>query len=208
MTKDKIFDYGFMSLGVLLQVICFILTKDDILSFICGLSGVINVVLCSQRKMSFYLFAYIQMFTYIIIIYQNKLWGELGENIFYLVTTTVALFLWKKNYNKEENVVEAKKFTNMDWVISGGVFILATFILYWFLLKTDDPKPFLDAVSTVPAFIAQILLMLRYREQWVMWLIVDIATLILWISIGNIFMVMQYIFWTMNCVYGYYKWSC
>lgn len=208
MTKDKIFDYGFMSLGVLLQVICFILTKDDILSFICGLSGVINVVLCSQRKMSFYLFAYIQMFTYIIIIYQNKLWGELGENIFYLVTTTVALFLWKKNYNKEENVVEAKKFTNMDWVISGGVFILATFILYWFLLKTDDPKPFLDAVSTVPAFIAQILLMLRYREQWVMWLIVDIATLILWVSIGNIFMVMQYIFWTMNCVYGYYKWSC
>lgn len=208
MTKDKIFDYGFMSLGVLLQVICFILTKDDILSFICGLSGVINVVLCSQRKMSFYLFAYIQMFTYIIIIYQNKLWGELGENIFYLVTTTVALFLWKKNYNKEENVVEAKKFTNMDWVISGGVFILATFILYWFLLKTDDPKPFLDAVSTVPAFIAQILLMLRYREQWVMWIIVDIATLILWISIGNIFMVMQYIFWTMNCVYGYYKWSC
>lgn len=208
MTKDKIFDYGFMSLGVLLQVICFILTKDDILSFICGLSGVINVVLCSQRKMSFYLFAYIQMFTYIIIIYQNKLWGELGENIFYLVTTTVALFLWKKNYNKEENVVEAKKFTNMDWVISGGVFILATFILYWFLLKTDDPKPFLDAVSTVPAFIAQILLMLRYREQWVMWLIVDIATLILWISIGNIFMIMQYIFWTMNCVYGYYKWSC
>ena len=128
MTKDKIFDYGFMSLGVLLQVICFILTKDDILSFICGLSGVINVVLCSQRKMSFYLFAYIQMFTYIIIIYQNKLWGELGENIFYLVTTTVALFLWKKNYNKEENVVEAKKFTNIDWVITGGVFILATFI--------------------------------------------------------------------------------
>ena len=208
MTKDKIFDYGFMSLGVLLQVICFIFTKDDVLSFICGLSGVINVVLCSQRKMSFYLFAYIQMFTYIIIIYQNKLWGELGENIFYLVTTTVALFLWKKNYNKEENVVEAKKFTNMDWVICGGVFILGTFILYWFLLKTNDPKPFLDAVSTVPAFIAQILLMLRYREQWVMWLIVDIATLILWISIGNIFMVMQYIFWTMNCVYGYYKWSC
>ena len=207
MTKDKIFDYGFMSLGVLLQVICFMLTNDDILSFICGLSGVINVVLCSQRKMSFYLFAYIQMLTYIIIIYQNQLWGELGENIFYFVTTTVALFLWWKNYNKEEKIVEARKFGKFGWVISGTIFVVATVVLYGILLKTNDPKPFLDGVSTVPAFIAQVLLMMRYREQWIMWFIVDIATLILWISLGNVFMILQYIFWTMNCVYGYYKWS-
>ena len=113
MNKTKIFDYGFMSLGIVLQVICFLLTKDDILSFICGLSGVINVVLCSQRKISFYIFAYIQMLTYIIIIYKNQLWGELGENIFYLITTTVALFLWLKNYNKEEKVVEAKNLVNL-----------------------------------------------------------------------------------------------
>ena len=207
MTKDKIFDYGFMSLGVLLQVICFMLTNDDILSFLCGLSGVINVVLCSQRKMSFYVFAYIQMLTYIIIIYQNQLWGELGENIFYFVTTTIALFLWWKNYNKEEKIVEARKFGKFGWVISGTIFVVATVVLYGILLKTNDPKPFLDAVSTVPAFIAQVLLMMRYREQWIMWFIVDIATLILWISLGNVFMILQYIFWTMNCVYGYYKWS-
>lgn len=205
--KSKIFDYGFMSLGIILQVVCFLFTKDDILSFICGLSGVINVVLCSQRKMSFYIFAYIQMLTYIIIIYQNQLWGELVENIFYLITTTVALFLWMKNYNKEEKVVEAKKFSKLDWIVSSTIFVVATAVLYGILLKTNDPKPFLDAVSTVPAFIAQVLLMLRYREQWIMWLVVDIATLILWCSIGNVFMIMQYIFWTLNCVYGYYKWS-
>lgn len=207
MSKAKIFDYGFMSLGIILQVICFLFTKDDILSFICGLSGVINVVLCSQRKMSFYIFAYIQMLTYIVIIYKNQLWGELGENVFYLVTTTIALFLWKKNYNKDEKLVKAKKFKYKEWLISGMVFVVATAVLYRILLKTNDPKPFLDAVSTVPAFIAQVLLMARYREQWVMWFIVDIATLILWISIGNVFMIMQYIFWTLNCIYGYYKWS-
>lgn len=40
MNKTKIFDYGFMPLGIILQVICFLFSKDDILSFICGLSGV------------------------------------------------------------------------------------------------------------------------------------------------------------------------
>ena len=33
MNKTKIFDYGFMSLGIILQAICFLFSKDDILSF-------------------------------------------------------------------------------------------------------------------------------------------------------------------------------
>ena len=207
MIKSKWFDYGFMLFGVLLQIVCYLFTRDGLLSFICGLSGAINVVLCSQKKLSFYFFAYIQMFTYIIIIYQNKLWGELGENIFYVITTTIALFLWIKNYNKEEKEVNVKKFSPVNWLITILTFVINTILLYVILLRTNDPRPFLDAISTVPAFIAQILLMLRYREQWIMWLVVDVATLILWISIGHIFMVDQYIFWIMNCIYGYIKWS-
>ena len=205
--KNKYFDYIFMLLGIIIQVVCFIFTGDAVLSFICGLSGVINVVLCSQKKLSFYFFAYIQMFTYIIIIFQQHLYGELAENIFYVITTTIALFLWIKNYNKEEKEVIARKLSKQAWILCCSIFIISTILLYIILLKTNDPRPFLDAISTVPAFIAQILLMLRYREQWIMWFIVDVATLILWISIGNIFMIMQYIFWIINCIYGYINWS-
>ena len=205
--KNKYFDYIFMLLGIIIQVVCFIFTGDAVLSFICGLSGVINVVLCSQKKLSFYFFAYIQMFTYIIIIFQQHLYGELAENIFYIITTTIALFLWIKNYNKEEKEVIARELSKQAWILCCSIFIISTILLYIILLKTNDPRPFLDAISTVPAFIAQILLMLRYREQWIMWFIVDVATLILWISIGNIFMIMQYIFWIINCIYGYINWS-
>lgn len=205
--KNKYFDYIFMLLGIIIQVVCFIFTGDAVLSFICGLSGVINVVLCSQKKLSFYFFAYIQMFTYIIIIFQQHLYGELAENIFYVITTTIALFLWIKNYNKEEKEVIARELSKQAWILCCSIFIISTILLYIILLTTNDPRPFLDAISTVPAFIAQILLMLRYREQWIMWFIVDVATLILWISIGNIFMIMQYIFWIINCIYGYINWS-
>ena len=207
MSKLKTFDWVFMLFGVLLQIICYIFTGNELLSFICGLSGAINVVLCSQKKLSFYLFAYIQMFTYIVIIFQQHLWGELVENIFYVITTTIALFIWIKNYNKEEKEVETQKLTKNGWIIYCSITIIGTILLYIILLHTNDPRPFLDAVSTVPAFIGQFLLMFRYREQWVMWLVVDITTLILWISIGNIFMVMQYVFWIINCIYGYIKWS-
>lgn len=207
MKQTKYFDYMFMLLGILIQVVCFMFTGDDILSFICGLSGAINVVLCSQRKLSFYFFAYIQMFTYIIIILQQHLWGEFVENIFYVITTTIALFIWIKNYNKEDHTVESRKLSIQGYITYCTIFVVGTILLYIILLRTNDPRPFLDAISTVPAFIAQILLMTRYREQWIMWFIVDVTTLILWISVGNMFMIMQYVFWIMNCIYGYIKWS-
>lgn len=41
--KSKIFDYGFMSLGIILQVICFLFSKDDILSFMGIINGVVSI---------------------------------------------------------------------------------------------------------------------------------------------------------------------
>lgn len=207
MANLKTFDWIFMLIGILLQVVCYIFTGDELLSFVCGLAGAINVVLCSQKKLSFYLFAYIQMFTYIIIIYREHLWGEFIENIFYVITTTIALFIWIKNYNKEELEVESRQLTLNGWLTYGTICLLGSIILYIFLINTNDPEPFLDTISTVPAFVAQFLLMFRYREQWVFWLIIDVASLVMWISVGNVFMVMQFVFWTANCIYGFIKWS-
>ena len=67
--------------------------------------------------------------------------------------------------------------------------------------------PFMDSLTTVTAIIAQVLMITRYREQWVFWVAVDIASIVLWASIGNYYMVIQYVFWTLNCFYGYYKWG-
>ena len=54
---------------------------------------------------------------------------------------------------------------------------------------------------------AQILLTFGYREQWVGWLIEDVTSVVMFIILGNWVMVAQYIFWTINCIYGWVKWS-
>ena len=88
----------------------------------------------------------------------------------------------------------------------GGLLIGVT-VLTIILRNTNDPLPFLDAISTIPAFIAQVLMVLGYREQWLHWIIIDIASVIMFLMIGNWMMVVMFIFWTLNCVYGWYKWT-
>ena len=70
-----------------------------------------------------------------------------------------------------------------------------------------NTQPMMDSLTTVPAIAAQTLYMLRYREQWIYWLIIDIASIVMWSIAENYCVVAQYVFWTLNCVYGYYLWS-
>ena len=64
----------------------------------------------------------------------------------------------------------------------------------------------IDIVTSILAIIAQILMVLGYREQWYFWFGVDVLCVILFASMNEWCMVVQYIFWTINCVYGYLNW--
>ena len=76
------FDVLFLLFGIITQLITFAITKDSLLSLISGLSGVISVVLCSQKKISFYFFGFIQLFTYVILSWGKGFFGDLIENGF------------------------------------------------------------------------------------------------------------------------------
>ena len=81
------------------------------------------------------------------------------------------------------------------------------------LLMTDDPQPVSDALAMTVAVGAQFLLTFAFIEQWFMWLVVNGANLIMWsiaaargVQFAPI-MIIQYVFYTMNSIYGIVLWS-
>lgn len=64
----------------------------------------------------------------------------------------------------------------------------------------------LDSVTSVPAYIAQILMVLGNSASWFYWAILDIFSVVLAWRAGSYVMVAQFIFWTLNTFYGFYKW--
>lgn len=197
----------FLAVGLIIQVLTYIFTQDTFLSLVSGLCGVVSVVLCSQKKMSFYIFGYVQLITYVILCFQQKLYGEILENVFYFITMLVGFVLWIKHYEGRKNEVEMRR---LRVVCNFSVAVLTTwmtFFMYYFLSKTDDTQPMMDAITTVPAITAQTLMILRYRESWIYWLIIDVGAVGMWWNAENYCMVAQYVFWSLNCLYGWTKWS-
>ena len=195
----------FLAFGLLLQTLVYTMSNDSTLSFISGLLGVFAVVLCSQRKVISYVFGIAQLLTFLVIVWQNNLYAKVAENVFYLLTMVIGIVIWKNNY-KEEQVQSRKISIPHLTLILAGTTLLSAGVGY-ILTFTNDAHPYIDAFTTIPAFVAQILMITRYREQWIFWLIIDIGSILMWIHAGDWCMVAQFVFWTANCIYGFYKWS-
>lgn len=199
------FALWFVLTGIATQAVVFALSNDSLLSFVSGVAGVVSVVLCSQRKISFYFWGFLQIATFVVLCVQEQLYGKLIENAFYFVTMAAGLVMWIKY--RQGGVVKTRKLSRPDmwWLL--GYSAVSIILLYVLLRMIDGEQPLMDSFTTMLAIIAQMLMVYRYRESWFFWLVVDVACTVLWYVEGNWCMVAQYIFWTANCVYGMIRWG-
>ena len=206
----SLFDKLFMISMLLVQIVVFCVSPDSVLGVIAGISGVISVVLCAKGKISFYFIGFVQTITYTFLAWRNCFYGEVMENIFYLVTMVWGIFVWKKNSTVDDNGsahVEVLKFTPVMWVLSILGTVACTLGMGYWLDSIGSAQAYTDAATNILAIFAQILMVKRYKEQWLWWFIIDILCLKMWFVAGNWSMVAMYVAWTINCVYGWYNWT-
>ena len=209
-TGYSTFEKAFLALMLAMQIIVFCIAPDTPLNIIAGIAGVISVVLCAKGKTAFYFIGFVQTTTYLFLAWQNCFYGEVIENVFYLVTMVWGIFVWKKNSVTNEDGTEdvkAKKFTPVMWIVSIVGTIAATIGMGYFLKNIGSAQAYTDAATNVMAIFAQLLMVRRYREQWIWWIVIDLFCIKMWFVAGNWSMVAMYIAWTANCVYGWYNWS-
>ena len=211
--KFTYFEWG-MVLAVVGFTIYFSITDTTntvlylIIDAIAAISGILCVVLCAKGKKSQYIWGVLNVVGYVIIAWINKYYGEVMLNaLYYLPSQFIGYYLWNKHTNEETDDVEGNKLNitkSILLVIVCGVGIL----LYKILLDAlGGQGTLLDSASTTISVFANLLMMLRYREQWLLWIIIDIITVIMWILAGDLIMVTMWSVYLINAFYGYYNWT-
>ena len=182
---------------------------DSPWSLISGLLGICSVVLGAQGNILTFVFGFAQVGTYTYLCVQERFYAEIALNIFYFVTMIYGVYVWKKRLSQTDSLqIHTRQLSRQITPVLLVSVILLSVVVGWLLQRyTDDPQPYLDAFTTVPAIVAQILMVLAFREQWYIWILVDILALVMWLRAGNYCMAAQYLFWCANCVYGYIQWS-
>ncbi len=211
--KEQLVGYAFLLTGLAVQVLVYCLHPDNPWSLVSGLLGMCSVVLCSQGNILTFAFGFGQILTYSYLCYLERFYAGIALNAFYFVTQIYGVYSWRRQLrHADEQTLSVPvptrrlPFPALCVVALGALFVslLTGFCLSRF---TADTSPYLDAFTTVPALVAQVLMILVYREQWYLWLFVDALSVLMWLLAGNYCMAALYAFWCVNCVYGYVQWT-
>lgn len=198
----------FLVSGLLVQIVTFCIIPHSPWALISGLLGICSVVLGAQGNILTFVFGFAQVGTYTYLCCVEHFYAEIAINIYYFVTMIYGAYCWRKRLKYNTLQVQTRRLSPKLIPLIGMSIVALSVLTGWLLGRyTDDPQPYLDAFTTVPAIVAQILMVMAYREQWYLWFVVDVLAMVMWLRAENYCMAAQYAFWCANCVYGYIQWT-
>ncbi|MBR4387473.1 MAG: nicotinamide mononucleotide transporter [Treponema sp.] len=186
--------------------------KDSWIGILASVSGVICVIFCGMGRISNYLFGTVNTILYAYIAWRAKYYGDVMLNmLYYLPTNIIGWIAWKKNMNADTNEVYKKRMSlKMDLLLA--IVSMAGVFGYAYVLKLlGGNLPLVDSMSTVFSIIAQILMIKRFMEQWVVWIIVDVVSVIMWIAAlstdgASVAVLLMWSVFLINAVIMFVKW--
>lgn len=186
---------------------------DTAVGIICATTGVASVVCTGKGKLSAYLFGTVNVVLYTIISWEAKYYGEVMLNaLYYFPMEFYGFYVWSRHMNQETHEVEKKRMKPRGRLIMTASVLIGTLSYGWLLQKLGGTLPYVDALSTVVSVVAMIISVKMFMEQWILWIMVDIVTIIMWgfsfwqgnDSIATLLMWIVYLF---NAVIMYVKWK-
>lgn len=209
----SLFEIIWLVSSTVIMIALSVVWGDNLLALISGITGILGVVLAAKGKVSTYFFATINVAIYAYLTFQNALYGEFMLNTFYYIPMNfVGFYLWSRHKNQESGDVEGRELTKKQITIL--LVVVAVIVVgYWNILsRMGGQLALIDAMSTIFSVVALILQVARYAEQWLLWIIVNVVSVIMWgLLIGKdssaITMVVMWIAYLFNSVYGYYNWK-
>ena len=193
----------------------------DVIGSVAGITGVLCVVLVAKGSIWNYLFGLVNVSLYAYISYKASLYGDAGLNaLYYLPMQFIGWWQWRKrgaamSESEADGAGVQVKARRFSWrqravlavgcaaaVIAGG------FILRYF----GDPQPFKDSTTTVLSIVAQALMALAFMEQWALWIITNVVSVVMWsicVARGEAHaavMVIMWVFYLLNSLNGFRVW--
>ena len=193
----------------------------DVIGSLAGITGVLCVVLVAKGSIWNYLFGLVNVSLYAYISYKASLYGDASLNAFYYVPMQfIGYWQWRKRgaaVSKAEAdgqgvQVKARRFTWGQRLILAFGCIAAVVAVGFILRHFGDPQPFKDSTTTVLSIVAQALMALAFMEQWALWIITNVVSVVMWcicVARGEAHagvMVIMWVFYLLNSINGLRVW--
>lgn len=213
--KNKIlspYDW-FLIIGIIALNIAYSILSDDLdpLGSITAITGVLCVVLVAKGSIWNYLFGLVNVSLYAYISFVASAYGDAALNaLYYFPMQFIGYFAWKKRVSDKQ--VKARRLSFRQRSLIAALCIALTLALGFILKGYGDGQPFKDSATTVLSIVAQALMAMAFMEQWVLWILTNVISVVMWCAFAfdgvphATVMVIMWVFYLLNSINGLRVW--
>jgi len=199
---------------ILLSLISGIITNDLMIGGTTLATGLLCAYYASIGKRISYILGVINYLLIGFVSYKNSLNGIfLFSLLVYTPLNIQGYITWNKNLNEDKNV-KVREFSLRNSIIITISCVLGSFIVSYLLsLIPGQRLAFMDAASNSINLCGVILMILRFKESWWIWLINNIIDLAIWTITalnhgeGSIMLFLTSLGYLLINIYGIIKWN-
>ena len=146
---------------------------------------------------------------YVWLFYVSKLYGEAGVNVFFAVAAVWGWWQWLRGRRADSN--SPLKIARLDR--NGIAFTVGAWAVLWvacaLLLRavTDSDVPIADGFVTAGSIVGTVLLGRKFIENWPLWLVVNAASIALFVYKGLHLTVALYVIFFGLAIWGWIGWT-
>jgi nicotinamide mononucleotide transporter len=168
------------------------------------ITALIYVYLASVANRLCFLFGLISSVLLVYICFTDHLYFDTFINIYYIVMSVVGWYLWQGD-QEILNVREMSGKTFLVFCLVGLVVFLG--LGYAFDQYTGASMAYIDSFTTVFAVIATWMMVERFLENWIIWIVADAIAIYLYMVKGHYPIALLFLVYTVIAVFGYYNWK-
>lgn len=216
----SVYDWFLISGVIVSNILYSVLSGNiDAIGSLAGIAGVLCVVLVAKGSIWNYLFGLVNVSMYAYISYKASLYGDAALNaLYYLPMQFIGWWQWRKRgtvlSDSEGGDVQVKA-RRLNWkqrVLLAAGCVVAVIAGGFLLQYLGDSQPLKDSITTVLSIVAQALMALAFMEQWVLWIITNIVSVVMWVVFLTkgephaAVMVIMWSFYLLNSINGLRVW--
>lgn len=177
------------------------------LEYIAVVFGIGSVIFSRLENILVYPVGIINTGIYIYLYITHGLYADASVNFYYTVMSIIGWRMWARK-KEGSRVLIITKSDFKGWLSASLLFCIFWLVLYLVLTNfTDSTVPLADAFTSAAAFTGMWLMNKKKIENWIWWIITDIASIPLNFYKHLVFTSFQYLVFLLLACMGYLTWQ-
>ena len=203
----------------------FIINNLSYIELAASLFGLVYVVFeVLQKNFMWYLWV-LTSITFGIVYYYSHIYAYMGLQIYYVAMGIYGIYSWRRAKalakraaaqpatqpgelrSEDADILVVRRMSREVAILSTLFSIIVFFILTYILKCTEDPNPWLDSFCSVISMLATFWLSRQYLQNWYLWIVCNVASTILSLSVAQYYAALLYFIMIGMAVWGLWHWN-